>query len=93
MPKLSNTSVIYKYPLEVTDEQIIDMPGSARLLSVQMQRGVVCLWAWVDPNAIPKKRHIVIIGTGNPISFFPGEFVGAVQQGQFVWHVFDKGEV
>ena len=35
---------IYKYQLEITDEQHVAMPRGAKLLSVQVQRGVCGRW-------------------------------------------------
>lgn len=41
---------IYKYPLDVTDRQVIAMPEDAEILTVQVQNGKPMLWAVVDPN-------------------------------------------
>jgi len=41
---------IWKYQLEVTDNQIVKMPKDAEILSVQTQNEEVCLWALVIPN-------------------------------------------
>lgn len=48
---------IYKYRIEVTDDQNIEMPVGAKILTVQTQNGVPCIWAMVDPNA-EKKEYI-----------------------------------
>lgn len=83
---------IWKYPLEITDEQTIELPQRSEILSVQMQNGVPTIWALVDPKAPgPKvKQKIGIFGTGNPIDgvLFKQAFIGTVQQGSLVWHVF-----
>ena len=39
--------VIWKYPLEVTDEQTLMLPRSARALSVAAQNDTLTLWALV----------------------------------------------
>lgn len=86
---------IYKYPLEITDEQHVAMPRGARLLSVQLQRdGVCCLWALVsdDSDDVDSSRLIYIVGTGNPTDIADEPFIGTVQMGQSVWHIFDGGE-
>lgn len=80
---------IYKYPIEITDEQVIEMPSGANILNVQMQNDTVNIWAMVDPKeyAVPVKLRI--IGTGNSIP--PGlalRYIGTVQAARFVWHVF-----
>lgn len=83
---------IYKYGLELEDEQTIEMPLDAQILSVANQRGVLCLWAMVIPGIAMEKRTIEIIGTGNPIaSRISGikKFIGTVVIEPFVWHVFE----
>lgn len=42
---------IYKYAIEITDDQDIVMPVGAKILTVQNQNGVPCIWAMVDPNS------------------------------------------
>ena len=39
---------IFKYELIVADHSKLCLPIGARILSVQVQRGTVCLWAIVD---------------------------------------------
>ena len=36
---------IYKYPLEVQDEQVVMLPTGAKILTVQSQKDRPCLWA------------------------------------------------
>lgn len=83
---------IYKYPLEIKDEQIIDLPPNHTILSVQMQNDVLCLWALVEPsNYMTTEVKIRIYGTGHPVDE-EGEFLGTFQDermnGYFVGHVF-----
>jgi hypothetical protein len=84
---------IWKFELEIADIQRIDMPEGAKILSIQLQNGRLCLWALVARFASPEIREIEIIGTGNPImpleDGLKREFIGTVQQGQFVWHIFE----
>lgn len=90
------SDVIYKYVLEITDEQFVAMPSAAKLLAFQMQSSTPCLWALVDTSNKPSRRRLWIFGTGNPIpikhSEFAYQYVGTIQQGGFVWHLFDAGE-
>lgn len=58
---------VYKYELEITDEQIISLPFNAELLTVQMQGNKCYLWALVDPRNELEERTICIYGTGHPI--------------------------
>ena len=39
---------IFKYELIVADHSKLCLPIGSRILSVQVQRGTVCLWAIVD---------------------------------------------
>jgi hypothetical protein len=85
---------VYKYDLKVIDQQIIEMPVGANLLTVQLQHGNLKLWAAVDSN-IMTKRSIVILGTGHEIDYTPEKYIGTFQMmnGNLVFHVFDGGEV
>lgn len=85
---------IYKYPLEITDIQTLEMPIGAKLLDAQMQNGNLCLWALVDTAANKEKRSIAIYGTGNPMPDEVGEYIATFQTmgGAFVGHVFDLGK-
>lgn len=87
-------SEVWKYALEITDEQQIDMPEGAELLHVAEQYGTLTLWARVIPTGQPVvKREIIVRGTGHPI--WTQAYVGTVvtAAGALVWHVFDGGEV
>lgn len=81
--------VIWKYELTITDAQFIDMPADAEILSVQMQGDTLCLWALVQPIAELRGRVIYVVGTGNPFPIGRVKHLGTVQQGMFVWHVFE----
>jgi hypothetical protein len=80
---------IFKYPLAIVHEQTIEMPKHSKILCVQMQGGVLCLWAAVNPDALMEKRIISIVGTGNPTSVNLDGYIGTVQQGYYVWHIFE----
>ena len=89
---------IWKYPLEVTDEQDLKMPRGARLLHVGCQDGYQpVLWALVELSASLVARRILIFGTGYPIpdrgAVIEPAYVGTSVGTPFVWHVFDVGEV
>lgn len=87
MPK-----TIYKYPLEVTDLQELELPEGAEILTVQMQTGVPCLWALVDPTADKKCRLIRIAGTGHFLNDeIEHRYIGTFQMagGQLVFHAFE----
>jgi hypothetical protein len=60
---------IFKYELIVADHSKLCLPIGARILSVQVQRGTVCLWAIVDEY---QKElcfvDIYMYGTGQHVS-------------------------
>lgn len=86
--------VIWKFPLRILDEQTVEMPADAVLLSVAEQTDVVCLWAEVVPDRPTEKRRILIHGTGHAISGEP-RFIGTVLalDGRLVLHLYDGGTV
>jgi len=79
---------IWKYKLDIVDEQFIEMHQYSKLLSVAMQGNELCLWAVVEPERDMGTVQIRIFGTGNPVYFGSLPFLGTVQEGRFVWHVF-----
>lgn len=84
---------IHKFQIEITDSQIVEMPMKAKILSVQVQRHVPCLWALVDTDYDLENRHIHVYGTGNPMDELAEYvFIGTIQtqESRFVWHVFEQ---
>lgn len=83
---------IYKYPLPLSQFNDIEIPEGGSVLSVMLQRGVICLWVLVDTSIPPEIRTFEIIGTGNHIAETMGVFrkyIGSVQADTYVWHVFE----
>ena len=82
---------IYKYQLEVTDEQCVALPKGADLLCVQSQKGKPCLWAIIDDKVV-EKEHIQIIThrTGHLTFGNIGRHLGTYQLrgGDLVFHCF-----
>ena len=95
---------IYKYPLEVKDEQEIDIHMvdnggtlfrlSQQVLSVDAQNDIPCLWAIVDTDMPKRNRKIIIRGTGHDCSDIRHDvdYLGSFQlySGAFVGHVFGR---
>jgi len=79
---------IWKYELEITDRQSIEMPEFCELLSVQVQNGVPCLWVKVNTDIPENLVTIVIYGTGHPIKEVGLKFIDTFQVGELVFHVF-----
>lgn len=85
-----NQRTIWKYPLNITDRQVVMIPKNGQLLSVQFQGAILCLWVLVDPNAPEQPREIEVIGTGNPIDNSNRYHIDTVQDGSLVWHIFER---
>ena len=82
---------IWKWKLEATDVQTIEVPAGAKLLDVQVQGGLPNLWALCDENAPSTTRRIAIYGTGNPMPDEPGEYIATFQMhgGAPMFHAFE----
>lgn len=83
---------IFKYPLVITDRQTVQIPKSAKILSVQYQQSTLCMWALVDTAEPLEFRTICIFGTGHEIkntAFL--KYIATVQAptANLVWHVFE----
>jgi hypothetical protein len=80
---------IFKYPVK----HFVPMHQGAKILSCQDQDGVLTVWAKVDLDHPMVIRVFEVCGTGHEIIYDEDSiFVASVQQGPFVWHVFDRGE-
>jgi len=82
---------IWKFPIIITDAVAVKMPAGAQVLSVQVQKEVVCLWAIVNPDNPMEDRRFRIYGTGNPCFSPANRFVGTFQiyGGELVFHLFE----
>lgn len=83
---------IWKFELEITDEQYIKAPLNMTPLSAQIQNGQLVLWGIVDPKGYVGNHRVLIVGTGNPLPDMiiegMSKYLSTVQDGAFVWHVF-----
>jgi hypothetical protein len=80
---------IWKYELPVQDKVVVPMPQGAKVITAQPQRGAVTIWAEVDPEARRVARTFRIIGTGHPVDDGGLRYIGTVQAGILVWHVYE----
>lgn len=84
-------ATIWKFPIQVHDEQEVVMPEGAQLLHVAMQQGQPCVWAQVNPDAAPTPRKIRVFGTGHDMPDDPGQYLGTfpMMEGRLIFHVYD----
>ena len=85
---------IYKYQLDLVVTQVVMLPKGAEILTVQKQfrslgTETMCMWALVDPDAKAEPRTIFIQGTGFEIHADFKRYIATVQDGPYVWHVFE----
>jgi hypothetical protein len=92
---------IYKYSLEITDFQEVDMPEDAEILCVQAQpapygaplKEQLTMWAMVDTENAIATRRFRIFGTGNPVEHEHSiKYIGTVQMHnhKLTWHVYEN---
>ncbi len=80
--------IIFKFTLEITDEQTISVPRDAVPLCVQEQGGALRLWVKCVPSRPHHTYTVRIFGTGSPVDTYGFAYVGTVQMHGFVWHVY-----
>lgn len=83
---------IYKYSLQICDSQIIQMKKGARIISLQVQNRIPCIWAMVDPNEVDEPKAFCTFGTGHDLSGVDLQFIGTYQlcSGELIYHVFES---
>jgi hypothetical protein len=66
------------------------MPKGSSALSFDIQKGRFTLWALVDPKEeMLQLRRFEIVGTGYDTERRSFEYCGTVNDGPFVWHLFE----
>jgi hypothetical protein len=84
---------IYKYPLADSEAQEILLPLGAKILSLQVQKGIPCLW--VESN-FPCSTYVpvtfITYGTGHGMADRLDEYIGTYQlyDGDLVFHVYRR---
>ena len=86
---------IFRYPLQIIDEQFIEIPYGGKILSVKEKDNELSLWALVETGNLnlSVSTKITIVGTGNPADHIDDHiFIDTVitHMGQMVWHVFGE---
>jgi len=94
--------IMYKYQLEVVDEQEIEMPFGSKIVKVDTQLGMVGMnkypkdflqiWCICPIGSTTVKRKFIIIATGSEFNDSGLEFIGTVvfKASNLVYHVFEK---
>ena len=84
---------VFKFPIVITDKQLVMMPEGAEILSVALVKHETVIYAMVDQSAPMANRWIVCRGTGHDIK--PSDklyFIGTVvyRGGELVFHFFEQ---
>lgn len=83
---------VWKYPLKMADEQIIEVPFGAAPLKVTMQGDEPCLWMLENPVVEKTTKKVHIRGTGYAVDDFisRSDYVDSfmLDDGALVFHVF-----
>ena len=86
--------VIWKFEFTIDDNISMKMPEGTEILSVQIQKGIPCIWALVDPLAKKTERQFQLYGTGHEMEFNENfeKFIGTFQMinGNVVFHLFER---
>jgi len=86
--------VIWKFQVADEDVQTVIMPRCAAILTVMVQKGIICIWAEVDPDNETVKRTISMYDTGNSLPKNEGIYIGTImhdKDNSIVSHVYDCG--
>jgi len=85
---------IFKYRIEVKDEQVISIPKNSRILSVEEQFGQIVIYAVINTTEERTENYSIIIhGTGHPANDIDDcNFLDTVklENGALMFHVFYK---
>lgn len=79
---------IFKYKLEIQDEQILNLPINWKCLDIQVQNDAIYMWAMIAEDVACRDYKISCVGTGQET--FLTDYLGTVQLGSFVWHFFKQ---
>lgn len=86
--------VIFKYQAPMQVRFSFSMPAGAEILTTQVQRKDICIWAKVERGGANEVRNFLLIGTGHEFDeseLGRLEYVGTLQVegGEFVFHLFE----
>lgn len=84
---------IYKYPIQLDKEQIVELPYDAKILSIQAHRNKLYLWALVDEHEtylVENIIHLYRTGYDEIPSDITLQFLGTSQIdcGELILHAF-----
>ena len=84
---------IFKTQLKVCDQQTVQLPRGFKILDIDRQGGMPCIWYECDSEAEKVDVDIYCVGTGQNIDGISSMmYIGTVhdRSGGFVWHYYLK---
>jgi hypothetical protein len=93
------SKTIWKFDLQLTDNQYLAMPKGARILDLQVRKGRPYIWAEVDTEEVTEKRYFTTYSTGGYIKSEDEEwrrsYIGTfrLEGGHHSFHVYEDIEV
>ena len=84
-----NMKTIWKYELNPLLTEL-EVPKDSKILSLQTQFGIPCIWLLVEPNNDKSKLKLTVVGTGHNLCDENKTYIGTFQMdgGELVLHVF-----
>lgn len=81
---------VYKYPLQLIDEQKVQLPVNAQPLHVGVQHGEIYVWCRVDPDFEATETIIFSVAGTGAVRKDMGEHLSTfmMYSGNMVLHVF-----
>lgn len=79
---------IYKYPIVIQPRQVLPLPDDYKILHIELQDGVPCLWADIDTENPITNCVILMFGTGWELPRSPIAHIATLQVGIYVWHFY-----
>ena len=87
---MKNTT-IYKYKFNIGDTLELTLPGGAEVIHWDVQYGMLCVWAKVNPDNPVQVQRFELRYTGHPLGDV-GKHLATIFDGPFVWHVFEPAK-
>ena len=80
---------IFKQKLDICDKQTIELPQDFKILHINEQNGVPCIWYKCTSDAPAVKLDIYCFGTGFRMDGLPSmQYIGTVMIDGYVWHFY-----
>ena len=82
---------VYKYDIPITDYFSLDLPANSRILSVQVQRDIPCIWVEIDTEETQCRTDFRLVGTGHNLKEDNLLYIGTFQlfNGMLVYHLYE----